>query len=45
MISQENPPGFPPDYRTVDEMLRRKLHDADAVIHIVGKEQRAKGRE
>jgi uncharacterized protein DUF4062 len=32
----ENQPGFPPDYRTVEEMLRRKLHDADAVIHIVG---------
>ena len=32
----ENQPGFPPDYHTVEEMLRRKLHDADAVIHIVG---------
>jgi hypothetical protein len=32
----ENQPGFPPDYRTVEEMLRRKLHDADAMIHIVG---------
>jgi len=32
----ENQPGFPPDYRTVEEMLRRKLQDADAVIHIVG---------
>lgn len=32
----ENQPGFPPDYRTVEEMLRRKLHDSDAVIHIVG---------
>jgi hypothetical protein len=32
----ENQPGFPPDYRTVEEMLRRKLHEADAVIHIVG---------
>ena len=32
----ENQPSFPPDYRTVEEMLRRKLHDADAVIHIVG---------
>jgi len=32
----ENQPGFPPDYRTVEEMLRRKLRDSDAVIHIVG---------
>ena len=32
----ENQPSFPPDYRTVEEMLRRKLHDADAVVHIVG---------
>lgn len=32
----ENQPSFAPDYRTVGEMLRRKLHDADAVIHIVG---------
>src|SRR5262245_11730845 len=32
----ENQPGFPPDYRTVEEMLRRRLHDSDAVIHIVG---------
>lgn len=32
----ENQPGFPPDYRTVEEMLRRKLEEADAVIHIVG---------
>ena len=32
----ENQPSFAPDYRTVEEMLRRKLHDADAVIHIVG---------
>ncbi len=32
----ENQPGFPPDYHTVEEMLRRKLHDADAVVHIVG---------
>src|SRR5438046_838469 len=30
----ENQPGFPPDYHTVEEMLRRKLHDA--VVHIVG---------
>ena len=32
----ENQPGFPPDYRTVEEMLRRKLDGSDAVIHIVG---------
>jgi Domain of unknown function (DUF4062) len=32
----ENQPGFHPDYSTVEEMLRRKLHDSDAVIHIVG---------
>jgi len=32
----ENQPGFPPDYRTVEEMLRPRLHDSDAVIHIVG---------
>ncbi|MDA1049984.1 MAG: DUF4062 domain-containing protein [Planctomycetota bacterium] len=32
----ENQPGFPPDHRTVEEMLRHKLHEADAVIHIVG---------
>jgi hypothetical protein len=32
----ENQPGFQPDYSTVEEMLRRKLHDSDAVIHIVG---------
>jgi tetratricopeptide (TPR) repeat protein len=27
---------FETDYRTVEEMLRRKLSEADAVIHIVG---------
>ncbi|MFN0205217.1 MAG: DUF4062 domain-containing protein [Planctomycetota bacterium] len=32
----ENQPGFPPDHRSVEEMLTRKLADADAVIHIVG---------
>src|SRR6266550_521305 len=32
----ENQSSFAPDYRTVEEMLRRKLIDADAVIHIVG---------
>lgn len=32
----ENQPGFPPDYRTVEQMLRPRLHDSDAVIHIVG---------
>lgn len=28
----ENQPGFPPDYRTVEEMLRRKLNDSDAIV-------------
>src|SRR5215216_6335310 len=32
----ENQSSFGVDYRTVEEMLRRKLQDADAVIHIVG---------
>lgn len=32
----ENQPGFSPDYRTVEEMLRRRLHDSEAMIHIVG---------
>ena len=32
----ENQSSFGVDYRTVEEMLRRKLHDANAVIHIVG---------
>src|SRR5215213_110574 len=32
----ENQSSFGVDYSTVDEMLRRKLRDADAVIHIVG---------
>jgi Domain of unknown function (DUF4062) len=32
----ENQPGFSPDHGTVEEMLRRRLHDSDAVIHIVG---------
>ena len=32
----ENQPSFATDYRTVEEMLRRRLHDSDAVIHIVG---------
>jgi len=32
----ENQPGFHPDYVTVEEMLRRRLHDSGAVIHIVG---------
>ena len=32
----ENQPGFPPDYCTVEEMLRRKLTDCDALVHIVG---------
>lgn len=32
----DNQPGFAPDYRTVEEMLRRRLYDCDAVIHVVG---------
>ena len=32
----ENQSSFAPDYRTVEEMLRRKLGECDAVIHIVG---------
>lgn len=32
----DNQPGFPPDHRTVEEMLRCRLHDCDAVIHLVG---------
>lgn len=32
----ENQPSFPPDYRTVEDMLCRKLQDADAVVHVVG---------
>jgi hypothetical protein len=32
----DNQPGFAPDYRTVEEMLRRRLSDCDAVIHLVG---------
>jgi uncharacterized protein DUF4062 len=32
----ENQPSFHPDYSTIEEMLRRRLHDSDAVIHIVG---------
>jgi hypothetical protein len=31
-----NQPSFGVNYRTVEEMLRRKLSEADAVIHIVG---------
>lgn len=31
-----NQPSFGPDHRTVEEMLRRKLHEADAAIHVVG---------
>ena len=27
---------WPPDYRTVEQMLRRRLKDCDAVIHLVG---------
>lgn len=32
----ENQSSFGVDYRTVEEMLRRRIGDADAVIHIVG---------
>jgi len=32
----ENQSSFGVDYRTVEEMLRRRINDADAVIHIVG---------
>jgi len=32
----ENKPNFPPDYRTVEQMLRHKIGESDAVIHIVG---------
>ncbi len=32
----DNQPAFAPDHRTVEEMLRRRLHDCDAVIHLVG---------
>ncbi len=31
-----NQPSFGVDYHTVEEMLRRRLKEADAVIHIVG---------
>lgn len=31
-----NQPSFGTDYRTVEAMLRKKLSEADAVIHIVG---------
>src|ERR1041385_2261424 len=32
----DNQSSFGVDYHTVEEMVRRRLHDADAVIHIVG---------
>lgn len=32
----ENQSSFGVDYHTVEEMLRRRINDADAVIHIVG---------
>jgi len=32
----ENQSSFGVDYRTVEEMLRRRINDANAVIHIVG---------
>jgi hypothetical protein len=28
----DNQPGFPPDHHTVEDMLRRRLHDSDAII-------------
>jgi len=31
-----NQPSFETDYRTIEEILRRKIGEADAVIHIVG---------
>ena len=32
----ENQSSFSVDYHTVEEMLRRRINDADAIIHIVG---------
>ena len=32
----ENQPNFSPDYHTVEEMLRNKLRESDAVIHLAG---------
>src|SRR5688572_9991029 len=32
----ENQPSFATDYRTIEAMLRQKLSEADAVIHIAG---------
>ena len=32
----DNQPSFATDYRTIEAMLRQKLSEADAVIHIVG---------
>jgi Domain of unknown function (DUF4062) len=32
----DNQPGFAPDCGTVEEMLRRRISDCDAVIHVVG---------
>jgi len=32
----DNQSSFGVDYRTVEEMLLRRISDADAVIHIVG---------
>ncbi len=36
---------WPPDYRTVEQMLRRRLKDCDAVIHLVGLRYGAEPRE
>jgi hypothetical protein len=32
----DNQPGFATDHRTIEEMLRRRLHDCDAVIQLAG---------
>jgi tetratricopeptide (TPR) repeat protein len=32
----DNEPGFAPDHRTAEEVLRRRISDCDAVIHLVG---------
>ncbi len=41
----EHQPSFAPDYKTVEEVLRRRLHDSDAVIHIAGFRFGAEPRE
>jgi hypothetical protein len=32
----DNEPGFAPDHRTAEEVIRRRISDCDAVIHLVG---------